>query len=81
LLVSGDLPLVYPDEYVERAAERLTDTGLSHLAVVSREDWALVGYIGWKDITQMRAKHRTVEARRTAFFGRGAPSAAEARAD
>jgi CIC family chloride channel protein len=81
LLTRAGMPLAYPDEYVERAAERLTDTGLSHLAVVSREDRALVGYIGWKDITQMRAKHRAVEARRMAFFGRRAPSAAEARAD
>ncbi|MEJ0050071.1 MAG: chloride channel protein [Methylovirgula sp.] len=79
LLAGADLPLVYPDEYVEHAAERLSDSGLSHLAVVSREDQTLVGYIGWKDITQMRAKHRTAEAQKTTFFGSRAPSAAEAR--
>jgi hypothetical protein len=48
----------------------LADGGLAHLAVVSREAQTLIGYVGWKDITQMRAKRRVEEGQKTALFGR-----------
>ena len=68
-LVSGTpfLP-AYPDEYLEGVAERLLKSDVAHLAVVSRDDGRLVGYIGWRDL--MRAKSRLVEeeTNRTAFF-------------
>jgi CBS domain-containing protein len=70
LLTETDAPLIYPDEYVESAAGQLADGGLAHLAVVSREAQTLIGYVGWKDITQMRAKRRVEEGQKTALFGR-----------
>ena len=75
LLPGTPVPLAHPDEYLEAVAERLLEADAAHLAVVSRRDGTLVGYLGWKDLMRARTRLRAEEADRTAFIGRPRPSA------
>jgi CBS domain-containing protein len=68
LLAGGKIVFTYPDEYLDSLAERLLTVNISHLPVVSREDGRLVGYIGWRDLMQVRAKRQAEEQQRTTFF-------------
>ena len=70
LLPGTPVPLAHPAEYLEAVAERLLEADAAHLAVVSRRDGTLVGYLGWKDLMRARTRLRAEEADRTAFFGR-----------
>jgi CBS domain-containing protein len=68
LLKGTKILTAYPDEYLESLADRLSLANVAHLPVIAREDRRLVGYIGWKDLMQVRAKQQMEENQRTAFF-------------
>ncbi|MGF6429224.1 MULTISPECIES: chloride channel protein [Bradyrhizobium] len=69
LLAGSKITVAYPDEYLDRLADRLMQVNVSHLPVISREDQRLVGYIGWKDLMRVRARLQAEETQKTAFFG------------
>ncbi|WGS20504.1 MULTISPECIES: chloride channel protein [unclassified Bradyrhizobium] len=69
LLTGSKITVAYPDEYLDRLADRLMQVNVSHLPVISREDQRLVGYIGWKDLMRVRAKLQAEETQKTSFFG------------
>ncbi|QOZ22774.1 chloride channel protein [Bradyrhizobium sp. CCBAU 51753] len=69
LLAGSKITVAYPDEYLDRLADRLSQINVSHLPVISREDQRLVGYIGWKDLMRVRAKLQAEETQKTSFFG------------
>jgi CBS domain-containing protein len=50
LCAASSVVFAYPDEPVERVAQRLSEAAVGHVPVISRKDSVLVGYIGWKDI-------------------------------
>jgi chloride channel protein, CIC family len=68
LLSGGACPTAYPDEYLESVAERLLQSDVAHLAVLSRADRTLVGYLGWKDLMRAKTRLREEETNRTAFL-------------
>ena len=70
-LLAGRAPIVvYPDEYLEAAAERLLERNTAHLPVISRADGTLVGYLGWKDLMRAKTRLHEEESLRTTFFRR-----------
>jgi len=69
LLTGSKVTVAYPDEYLDRLADRLMQVNVSHLPVISREDQRLVGYIGWKDLMRVRARLQAEETQKTAFYG------------
>ncbi|PAY09117.1 chloride channel protein [Bradyrhizobium sp. UFLA03-84] len=69
LLTGSKITVAYPDEFLDRLADRLMQVNVSHLPVISREDQRLVGYIGWKDLMRVRARLQAEETQKTAFFG------------
>jgi chloride channel protein, CIC family len=70
LLAGSRITVAYPDEYLDRLADRLSQINVSHLPVISRDDQRLVGYIGWKDLMRVRAKLQAAETQKTSFFTR-----------
>lgn len=68
LLAGTRTALVYPHEYLETAAERLSAANAACLPVVSPEHGRLVGYIGWEDLMRVRTKLQSEERDRAAFF-------------
>jgi H+/Cl- antiporter ClcA/CBS domain-containing protein len=68
LLAGGKITVAYPDEYLDKLADRLLQVNAAHLPVVSREDQRLIGYIGWKDLMRVRAKLQAEETQKTSFF-------------
>ncbi|MGH7047450.1 MAG: chloride channel protein [Stellaceae bacterium] len=59
---------VYPDEYLEGVIDRMMSSNLAHLAVVSRENSRLVGYLSWKDLMRVRVRVRQEERDRTSLY-------------
>jgi CBS domain-containing protein len=68
LLAGSKTTLAYPDEYLEGLAEKLSKANVSHLPVVTRHDFRLVGYIGRKDLMSARTRLQVDERDRKAFF-------------
>jgi CIC family chloride channel protein len=68
LMAGSKLTFAYPDEYLAGLADRLSQANVAHLAVISREDQRLVGYIGWKDLMRVREKLQAEESQTTSFF-------------
>ena len=68
LLEGAKVPIAYPDEYLEGVIERMRRLNVAHLAVISREDSTLVGYISWKDLMRVRLRLQQEEQERTAFY-------------
>ncbi|TGQ04134.1 MULTISPECIES: chloride channel protein [unclassified Mesorhizobium] len=71
LLAGSKITLAYPDEYLDALSDKLLTANVSHLPVVSREDERLIGYIGWKDMMQVRSKKQAEERDRTALVSFG----------
>ena len=61
-------PLAYPDEYLDTLIERMTHANVAHIAVVSRADGQLVGYVGWKDLMAARGRLQAEERERVVFY-------------
>jgi chloride channel protein, CIC family len=68
LLAGTKIMVAYPDEYLDKLADRLLQVNAAHLPVISREDHRLVGYIGWKDLMRVRSKLQAEETQKTSFF-------------
>ena len=79
LLSDQRVVVVHPDEYLEAVADRLLGANVSHMPVVSRDDGRLVGYIGWKDLMQVRRRLWTEEHERASFLKTRGFGAATAR--
>jgi CBS domain-containing protein len=68
-LVAGSrVPTAYPDEYLEGVIERMMRLNVAHLAVISRADARLVGYLSWKDLMRVRLRLQQEERERMAFY-------------
>ncbi len=61
-------PVAYPDEYLDAVIERMTQANVAHIAVVSRADGRLAGYLGWKDLMHARARLQAEERERVVFY-------------
>lgn len=68
LFTDNKVSVTYPDEYLESVADRMMAVDVAQLAVVSREDARLVGYIGWKDMMRVRTKIQTQDTERVSFY-------------
>ncbi|HEY3912292.1 MAG TPA: chloride channel protein [Stellaceae bacterium] len=68
LLDGADVPCVYPDEYLEGVIDRMMRSDVAHLAVVSRADATLVGYLSWKDLLRVRVRLQSEERERIALY-------------
>ena len=60
--------LAYPDEYLDDLVERMTQANVAHIPVVAREDSGLVGYIGWKDLMNVRRRLQAEERERVVLY-------------
>jgi CBS-domain-containing membrane protein len=69
LLAGAHIIVADPDEYLESLAEKLMKANVAHLPVVARDDRALVGYVGWKDLMRARQKVQGEDRDRTSFIG------------
>lgn len=65
------LTLGYPDEPVSHVADRMVLADVGRVPIVERETGHLVGLVARKDLLRIRATARSVETRRSAFFGPG----------
>jgi CIC family chloride channel protein len=68
LLAGSKVPTAYPDEYLEGVVERMMRLNTAHLAVISREDARLLGYLSWKDLMRVRLRLQQEERERMAFY-------------
>jgi CIC family chloride channel protein len=71
LLAGSKVTLAYPDEYLEGLSDKLLMANVSHLPVVARESFRLVGYVGWKDLMRVRSKKQAEDRDRSALLGFG----------
>jgi len=68
-LLMGSRPVIgHPDEYLDAIIERMSLANVAHIPIVTREDARLVGYIGWRDLMQTRARLRAEERERVVFY-------------
>jgi H+/Cl- antiporter ClcA len=68
-LLEGTSPTIaYPDEYLDEVIERMSRANVAHLSVVSREDSTLTGYLGWKDLMQVRVRSQAEERERVVLY-------------
>jgi H+/Cl- antiporter ClcA len=68
LLKGSRHPVAYPDEYLEGLTDRMMQANVARLPVISRNEEALVGYIGWKDLLRVRSKIKQEETQRVVFY-------------
>ena len=68
LLGSARPVVAYPDEYLDDLVERMNQANVAHVPVISREDGRLVGYIGWKDLMNVRARLQAEERERVVLY-------------
>jgi chloride channel protein, CIC family len=68
LLAQSSVAIVYPDEYLEAAALRLSEANVAHLPVVARGEGTLVGYLGWRDMMKAKTRLAEDENSRTSFL-------------
>ena len=71
LLERVKTPIAYPDEYLEDVIGRMNRANIAHMPVVAREDAALVGYLGWRDLLRVRNMLQEAERNRGSLYGRG----------
>ena len=65
------LTLGYPDEPVSHVADRAVWPDVGRVPIVERATGRLIGRVAPKDLLRIRATARSVETRRSAFFGPG----------
>jgi CBS-domain-containing membrane protein len=63
--------VAYPDEYLEGVIRRMVSTSAAHVAVVSRADSKLVGYLSWRDLLRAWEQAQQQDVRRTLFYRLG----------
>ena len=68
-LLVGTRPVVaYPDEYLDEVVARMTQANVAHIPVIERGDARLAGYIGWKDLMNVRARLQAEERERVVLY-------------
>jgi len=68
-LLKGTKPfVVFPDDYLEGVVEGMSKANVAHIPVVSHEGGPLVGYIGWKDLMNVRTRAHAEEHDRATLF-------------
>jgi CBS domain-containing protein len=68
LLAGARAVVAYPDEYLDGLVERMTQANVAHIPVVAREDGRLMGYIGWKDLMNVRVRLQAEERERVVLY-------------
>ncbi len=69
VLLAGNRAVVaYPDEYLDGLVDRMTQANVAHIPVVAREDGRLMGYIGWKDLMNVRVRLQAEERERVVLY-------------
>ena len=68
LLVGQQPVTAYPDEYLDAIVDRMMVTNVAQIAVISRGEARLVGYVGWKDLLRVRSKLQAEETQRVVFY-------------
>ncbi len=68
LLEGAEVPQAYPDEYLEGIIDRMMLSNVAHLAVVSRANSTLLGYLSWKDLLRVRVRLQSEERDRIALY-------------
>jgi CIC family chloride channel protein len=71
LLAGSAVPVAYPDEYLEAVIRRMVGANAAHVAVLSRADAKLVGYLSWRDLLRAWEQAQDQDVRRTLFFRLG----------
>ena len=68
-LLAGQKPvLAHPDEFTEEPIDRMMRANVAHMAVVSRADGRLAGYLGWRDLLCTRSRVKEEETQRVVFY-------------
>jgi CIC family chloride channel protein len=68
-LLSGSRPVVaHPDDYLDGIIERMSLANIAHISIVTHEDGRLVGYIGWKDLMNVRRRLQAEERERVVLY-------------
>jgi len=68
-LLKGTKPfVVFPDDYLEGVVEGMSKANVAHIPVVAHEGGPLIGYIGWKDLMNVRTRTHAEEHDRAALF-------------
>jgi chloride channel protein, CIC family len=75
LLAGSSVPVAYPDEYLEAVIRRMVSTSAAHVAVESRADSKLVGYLSWRDLLRAWEQAQQQDVRRTLFYRLGGRTA------
>jgi chloride channel protein, CIC family len=65
-----EVPVAFPDEYLEPVFNRMSEGNIAHLPVVSRDDRTLQGYLSWRDLLRVRAHLQQAERQRVRFYHR-----------
>lgn len=69
ILLGGSRPVVaHPDDYLYGMIEQMTRANVAHIPVVSPEDGRLAGYLGWKDLINVRARLQAEERDRVVLY-------------
>jgi len=71
LLADRSAPVAYPDEYLEAVIRRMVSATAAHVAVISRADSKLVGYLSWRDLLRAWEQAQQQDVRRTLFYKMG----------
>jgi hypothetical protein len=68
-LLKGTRPfVVFPDDFLEGVVAGMSRANVAHISVVAHPGGPLVGYIGCKDLTNMRTRARAEEHDRATFY-------------
>jgi H+/Cl- antiporter ClcA/CBS domain-containing protein len=68
-LLAGSRPFLgRPDDYLDGLIESMTRANIAHIPVVEPDNGRLVGYIGWKDLMNVRARMQADERDRVVFY-------------
>jgi len=70
LLAASEVPVAFPDEYLEGVIDRMMQANTAHLPVVSRGDHKLEGYLSWKDLLRVRTRLQQEDRVRVRLFRR-----------
>jgi len=68
LLAGTRIIVADPGDYLESLVDKMMTANVAHLPVISPEDGALLGYIGWKDLMRARQKVRGEDQDRASFL-------------
>jgi CIC family chloride channel protein len=71
LLADSSPPVAHPDEYLEAVIRRMVSASAAHVAVISRADSKLVGYLSWRDLLRAWEQAQQQDVRRTLYYRLG----------